>query len=371
MRKIGTPRTAANFLKRLDHWAIGFISFLLVCCAVASAHGLVSSGGPYSLERSIVAPGMSANITGSTAPAMSVVFCFGEPFYPTKGDRTKLESGFLDKYFVIYDGFFGRKFLNSHLLTYRIRLPRGAGWLTVPGGSVPFDYDIYARVNPQLFHLRVKPSAVDIANLKIEKNRGVYSKPFNDNVVEINLVDGAGNYYMKPLKKPMTLSLGYRDSNSDGVIDGTAPRVKEKTLSSWVLDEQQELWVRIPGAYVDTSQNTINYSLMRLGVYGLFGVTDTFVGDVHAYPVPWRPSDPRFYTPEGIYFTNLPDEGAIKIFNLAGELVRKIEIPKDLDPSRLQWNVRNEAGENVVSGVYIWQVYSGNNTKSGKLMVIR
>ena len=371
MKKIGTPRTAANFLKRLDHWAIGFISFLLVCCAAASARGLVSSGGPYSLEKSIVAPGIFAEVSGSTVPAMSLAFCFGEPFYPVSGDRTRLESGFSDDFFVIYDGFFGRKFLNNHLLTHHIRLPRGAGWVTIPGGSVSFDYDIYARADPQAFQLRARPSAVLEANLKIERNRGIYSRPFNDNVVEINLVDGGGNYYMKPLKKPMTVSLMYRDSNRDGVIDGTAPPIREKTLSSWVLDEQQELWVRIPGAYIDPSQNTINYTLTRLGVYGLFGVTDTFVGDVYAYPVPWRPRDPRFYTPEGIYFTNLPNEGTIKIFNLAGELVRKIEIPAGLFPSRLQWDVRNKAGENVVSGVYIWQVHSGNNTKSGKLMIIK
>ncbi len=348
---------------------IGAITAMLLCCLPAGGRALVSSGGVYSMERSIIAPGMSGDIAAS---GMSIVFCFGELFYPSSGDRTRLAA----EPFVLYDGFFGEKFPDNHLLSNFIRLPCGAGWcagwLRIPAGAIPFDYEIYARVNPQFYSLRVPAATIFSANSKIERNRGRFSKPLFNGIIEINSADKAGNYYMGTLKKALTLSLNYKDANHDGIIDGTMPPVKEKTLSSWFLNEQGELWIRIPKAFTDYSSNAVSYSVRKLGVFSLFGVTDTTMDDFYAYPVPWRPNagSSEFRAPN-ITFVNLPDEGTIKIFNLAGELVKTIEIPGALFPSLLEWNVKNNAGEDVVSGVYIWQASSGDKTKSGKLMIIR
>lgn len=329
----------------------------------SAARAAVSSGGKYIIDRSAVLPG--AAVEGGS---ISVSGSLSE-FYPVTGDRVTLNSGL----FALYDGFLGRKLPNSRLVPGFISVS-DLGWINVPAGALSFDYEVYARINPQASPLRVKPSVITSANSKIEGNRGEFSRPLENSTVEINFLDDSGNYRAEAVPKNITLTLAYKDNNHDGILDGTMPPVRAATLSAWVLDEQKALWVRMPSASVNTSLNTVNYPVYSLGVYSLFGAADTRVDEVYAYPVPWRPNagNPEFGTLEdGITFTNLPTEGTIKIFNLAGELVKTIEIPKDLFPARLKWEVRNNSGENVVSGVYIWQVSSGSNRKSGKLMVIR
>jgi len=52
-----------------------------------------------------------------------------------------------------------------------------------------------------------------------------------------------------------------------------------------------------------------------------------------------------------VVFTNLPRRCTIRIFTVAGDLIRKIE--KDDDSPFLRWDLRNDAGIPVASGIYI------------------
>ncbi len=52
-----------------------------------------------------------------------------------------------------------------------------------------------------------------------------------------------------------------------------------------------------------------------------------------------------------VTFTHLPQKAVIRIFNLGGVLVRKLE--KDNDSQFLKWNLRNEADYGVGNGLYI------------------
>ncbi|MBU1064327.1 hypothetical protein KKC74_05910, partial [bacterium] len=52
-----------------------------------------------------------------------------------------------------------------------------------------------------------------------------------------------------------------------------------------------------------------------------------------------------------VSFTHLPVKATIRIFNLAGVLVRKLE--KDDTSQFMQWNLANEANLPVASGMYI------------------
>ena len=66
---------------------------------------------------------------------------------------------------------------------------------------------------------------------------------------------------------------------------------------------------------------------------------------------------------------NLPPGGILNIYNLLGERVffRKI------DSNLFRWNVKNNAGREVLSGLYIYVVRDPENNKvaSGKLIIIR
>ena len=75
---------------------------------------------------------------------------------------------------------------------------------------------------------------------------------------------------------------------------------------------------------------------------------------------------------DGIPFSNLPSECSIKIYTMAGDLVRQIQ---HSDTGGLigqeKWDVKTTHGDTVASGVYLWRVESSVDGKNGKLMIIR
>jgi len=114
------------------------------------------------------------------------------------------------------------------------------------------------------------------------------------------------------------------------------------------------------------------------GVYALLGTVDESVKDVYAFPVPFRPAGPDAGAgagqtgteAEGITFNNVPQTGDIEIYTLDGRLVRKLPIPAGLVLPKLKWDARTAGGDRAASGVYLWRVVSGSNSKTGKLMLI-
>ena len=70
-----------------------------------------------------------------------------------------------------------------------------------------------------------------------------------------------------------------------------------------------------------------------------------------------------------IKFSNLPRTCTIRIFNLAGDLVKTIE-KTDQTTSIAEWNLFNESEIPVASGFYIWHVDApGIGAKYGKFAV--
>ena len=53
-------------------------------------------------------------------------------------------------------------------------------------------------------------------------------------------------------------------------------------------------------------------------------------------------------------FTHLPNEVTIRIFNLAGQLIKTLR--KNDEANELAWNLRNESNLRVASGMYIAHV---------------
>ena len=87
------------------------------------------------------------------------------------------------------------------------------------------------------------------------------------------------------------------------------------------------------------------------------------------YPVPYKPSNSN-YGGQGIHFENISDGSDIKIFNIAGELVYEKTIAnanKDFI-----WNVRNNSGNKIASGIYIYYIITPDGKKhKGKLAIER
>ena len=88
------------------------------------------------------------------------------------------------------------------------------------------------------------------------------------------------------------------------------------------------------------------------------------LASAHCYPVPFMPS--RGDTV--ITFTGLTSSAEVRIYTISGRLVR--ELYKSDFGSKLAWDARNSAGQQVASGVYIYVIKGGGQTATGKLMII-
>ena len=74
---------------------------------------------------------------------------------------------------------------------------------------------------------------------------------------------------------------------------------------------------------------------------------------IKAFPNPfYGPNYSEAELPEfAVTFSHLPRRAVIRIFNLAGNLVRVLE--KDSDSQFFKWDLRNASGRFVASGLYI------------------
>jgi hypothetical protein len=73
-----------------------------------------------------------------------------------------------------------------------------------------------------------------------------------------------------------------------------------------------------------------------------------------------------------IWFTNLPPRATIKIFTVAGDLVRTLEHDDPIE-GKLAWDVLSEYGRAIASGLYVYTVKNQDSgeVQRGKLVIIK
>ncbi|MCX5792511.1 MAG: hypothetical protein NTY45_09935 [Elusimicrobia bacterium] len=232
--------------------------------------------------------------------------------------------------------------------------------VTVPPGAYSSDY--YVVVTTAQTSL-----AVEAANRKLSAMPGAAASVLS--VLNVLVYDASGNA-VQP-SSSCVLTFLYADADGDGIVDGSFPPVRVKDLTVWRLDETNYLWVRQAGADINALAMEASLEVPHLSSYALMAVPDTNVSSVYAYPVPFSPNagnTARYGDWTGlITFTNLPAFGKIRIYTITGDRVREL----DVVPPSMKWDVRNSGGEIVASGVYVWEIVSGTNRKTGKLMVVK
>jgi len=88
---------------------------------------------------------------------------------------------------------------------------------------------------------------------------------------------------------------------------------------------------------------------------------------------PWNltpnPKDP---TGSHVDFMNLPaGPWEIRIYTLAGDLVRVIRNDGETDIGQARWDLVSRNGQDIVTGIYLYTVESRYGTKTGKFLVLR
>ena len=70
-----------------------------------------------------------------------------------------------------------------------------------------------------------------------------------------------------------------------------------------------------------------------------------------------------------VTFTDLPANCTIEIYNISGDPIRKIEVVSG--NGQTIWDLKNESGESVKSGVYTYLLTSSQQNLTGKIVVTR
>jgi hypothetical protein len=92
---------------------------------------------------------------------------------------------------------------------------------------------------------------------------------------------------------------------------------------------------------------------------------------VIAVPNPYRGNEVWDPAASGeVHFINLPKRSTIKVFTVAGDLVRTIE-HNDTVRDFERWDLKTGAGKDVASGIYLYRVTSGSFSFQNRLVIIR
>jgi hypothetical protein len=71
-----------------------------------------------------------------------------------------------------------------------------------------------------------------------------------------------------------------------------------------------------------------------------------------------------------VHFINLPPQAHIRIFTVAGDLVAELNHDERLRDFE-RWNLKNQSGQDVASGIYVYRVESGSFSFQHRFVVIR
>jgi len=85
----------------------------------------------------------------------------------------------------------------------------------------------------------------------------------------------------------------------------------------------------------------------------------------HVYPNPCKASSGC----TGVTFTRLTLRATIYVFTVSGEKVKTVDKNNNIDS--VGWDLRNEAGSKVASGLYLYVIKGEGSTKKGKIVVVR
>jgi len=242
--------------------------------------------------------------------------------------------------------------------------------VVIPANAYNKDFYIKISTDPENHPVAVTPSYISSASTKLAGENNTFRHPLTGELREFVAYDVSNTRITDALASDATVYIPYRDDDNDGYVDNVTPPAKVSALLNYKLDEGNKLWVRVPGSVVDTATKLVSTPVKGFSVFTAMASPANDLSLAYAFPNPFKPNSNLGHT--SVTFTNLASSCTIKIFTLSGDLVRSI-IHTDSAGSLAQevWNVKNDAGENVASGLYFWVIKSSIDTKMGKLVVIR
>lgn len=254
--------------------------------------------------------------------------------------------------------------------TVNATLP-GLGTLSVsfPAGSLPADGYISVSTNAATAPEEISKANLDAATAKLDAN-----SLLSGGIVELRRYDMSGALATGSFPTPASVVFTYLDANDDGIVDGTT--TDENTLRVFTLDTSALTWNPDRNSVLDRVLKTVSLATTHFSFYALGSVVSVVGGisDSFAYPNPYKPGSAGQFGQsalgDGIVFESMPAGSRVKIFSLAGSLVR--ELTDDDSDGRCFWDTRNDDGSSAASGLYIYLVTAPDGgKKTGRVAIIR
>ena len=166
---------------------------------------------------------------------------------------------------------------------------------------------------------------------------------------------------------------------SKGLVKAAAMTGNKYSLSDSVFSQSDNSTQTTSSSFKLQSLMNLNLgNISSVGeVYSVQGATDivfdettqasTNLQDAHVYPNPCKVYAGQNY----ITFTYLTSDASIKIYTISGDLVRTLNKLNSSFTNKTFWDLKNNAGEKVASGIYIYLIKYRAMVKKGKIVVIR
>ena len=170
--------------------------------------------------------------------------------------------------------------------------------------------------------------------------------------------------------KGINISLPYLDNNHDGIVDNA--NLAEASLK--ILQLRNNRWEIIEDSQVDTERNIVSAQVNAFTTFMLAGAkVIASIDNIISYPNPWYPEKDTYAK---ITFIPLNSQPKIYIYNIAGELVRTLHDGQEINSTpqgymEALWNGKNNSGDNVASGIYLYLVKCNKGEKTGKIGIMR
>ncbi len=241
---------------------------------------------------------------------------------------------------------------------------------------------IVAEANVMPVNSYIKVAEVSSANSTKVKQANDYIvsdptiKTTSVKIYQLALLD-ANDQAIASFTGTVQLTMNYPDADNDGYLDGT--NVREDLLRLCKLNEATNKWELVSNDTRDLAANSFTVQTGNFGVFAILAFkapSSTLTGTIN-YPNPFAAGKES----TTIAYTLTKDATVtITIFNLIGDLVRKLEFGagseggKGTDTgytNRVSWNGRNDDGMIVANGAYICRIVAEASDGSGTFKEIR
>jgi fibronectin type 3 domain-containing protein len=239
--------------------------------------------------------------------------------------------------------------------------------IIIPPNTLPNDATAIVIKNNSDLLKENNPNLEKISNaFKLAKSYPYINLPSENIFYEIYALNSASQKIpIDKLNNYIQIFIPFPDSDHNEIFDSTSININN--LKLFRLNENNNEWAFIQKSTVNKIDNLCYGYIDKFGIYTILAIipAETLERAV-VYPNPAiSPSDNN-----PIIFKNLTPGSKIKIFNLAGELVKDALIADN--NGICTWNALNDSNNKVSSGLYIYYIEDNKgNTKKGKFAIVR